>query len=126
MLLLVGGDLNVDMEADGGGELAQVMAGAGLVGHVQGGRAAGFGPYLEECQSNLFGMKETRSDLAMTFLDSVAGKLPGENASKLEGQISLEEVKRDMFSLKTGVAPGGHGLPVEWYARICCPCIVKQ
>ncbi|GAA6085326.1 uncharacterized protein LOC121397172, partial [Tachysurus ichikawai] len=30
-LLLIGGDFNVDVEAEGGGELAQVMAGAGLM-----------------------------------------------------------------------------------------------
>ncbi|GAA6080862.1 uncharacterized protein LOC115161469, partial [Tachysurus ichikawai] len=32
----------------------------------------------------------------------------------LEREISLEEVKA-MLSLRTGVAPGGDGLPAEWY-----------
>ncbi|KAK3545128.1 hypothetical protein QTP70_001240 [Hemibagrus guttatus] len=41
--------------------------------------------------------------------------MPEESVPDLEREISLEEVERAMFSLKTGVVPGGDGLPAEWY-----------
>ncbi|KAK3566630.1 hypothetical protein QTP86_001689 [Hemibagrus guttatus] len=59
--------------------------------------------------------RRTEDDCAAAFLDSVAGRVPEESGPDLEREISLEEVERAMLSLKTGVAPGGDGLPAEWY-----------
>ncbi|KAK3545367.1 hypothetical protein QTP70_005979 [Hemibagrus guttatus] len=65
--------------------------------------------------SDLFGVRQTEDDCAAVFLDAVAGRMPEESVPDLEREISLEEVERAMLSLKTGVAPGGDGLPAEWY-----------
>lgn len=64
---------------------------------------------------NLFQAREVRGDLMGGFLDAVADRLPEEEAVALEKKISLEEVEGAMLSLRVGVAPGGDGLPVEWY-----------
>ncbi|KAK3545987.1 hypothetical protein QTP70_018905 [Hemibagrus guttatus] len=65
--------------------------------------------------NDLFGVRQTEDDCAAVFLDAVAGRMPEESVPDLEREISLEEVERAMLSLKTGVAPGGDGLPAEWY-----------
>lgn len=64
---------------------------------------------------DLFQQRGSSEDLTAVFLDAVAGRLPRNSAKELEGQVSLEKVESTMLSLKTGVAPGGDGLPVERY-----------
>ncbi|KAK3566556.1 hypothetical protein QTP86_000617 [Hemibagrus guttatus] len=76
------------------------------------------GDMLEVARSfynDLFGVRRTEDDCAAAFLDAVAGRVPEESVPDLEREISLEEVERAMLSLETGVAPGGDGLPAEWY-----------
>lgn len=72
---------------------------------------------------DLFRGGEMGKDLAAGFLDVVAGRLPEESIAALEGRFALEEVENAMLSLRTGVASGRDGLPVEFY-RTFWPLVV--
>lgn len=49
------------------------------------------------------------------LLGAVKCVLSDEELEELERELSGEELETTMLSLKGGVAPGGDGLPIEWY-----------
>lgn len=52
------------------------------------------------------------------FLKAVDRRVAQEDLEDLEAELTQGEVEEAMRSLKGGVAPGGDGLPVEWYKAV--------
>lgn len=63
----------------------------------------------------LFSPQDTVGPLAGKFLDSMETTLGTEEATALEGEVTVQEVERALRSLKKGTAPGCDGLPVDFY-----------
>ncbi len=82
----------------------------GVVSDVEGMLRVAASFYRE-----LFSGKGCVDPAAGGFLEGLTAVLKEKESLGLEGPLSLQEVESALFSLKKGTAPGGDGLPVEFY-----------
>lgn len=82
----------------------------GVVSNVEGMLRVAASFYGE-----LFSGKGCVDPAAGGFLEGLTDVLKEKESLGLEGPLSLQEVESALFSLKKGTAPGGDGLPVEFY-----------
>lgn len=64
---------------------------------------------------DLFQARPMAGAQAEGLLETLTQKVSQEDREFLDAALSEEEVEGAMRALRTGVAPGGDGLPVEWY-----------
>lgn len=72
----------------------------------------------------LFSKREIDEEKGGILLGNINRILTEESRSELEGEITEEEIKRALFSMKGNKTPGGDGLPKEFY--VCLWEIIKN
>ncbi|KAJ8398700.1 hypothetical protein AAFF_G00418970 [Aldrovandia affinis] len=69
----------------------------------------------ESYYAELFSRRACDPAVEARLLDCVSARLWSEEAQDMEADVTLEEVRRALFSLRGGHAPGHDGLPGEFY-----------
>ncbi|KAJ8358254.1 hypothetical protein AAFF_G00020090 [Aldrovandia affinis] len=70
----------------------------------------------ESYYAELFSRRACDPAAEARLLDCVSARLGSEEAQAMEADVTLEEVRRAVFSIRGGRAPGHDGLPGEFYA----------
>ncbi|KAJ8405607.1 hypothetical protein AAFF_G00315870 [Aldrovandia affinis] len=70
----------------------------------------------ESYYSELFSRRACDPAAEAYLLDCISARLGGEEAWSMEADVTLEEVREALLSLRDGRAPGHDGIPKEFYA----------
>ncbi|KAJ8378179.1 hypothetical protein AAFF_G00245270 [Aldrovandia affinis] len=98
--VLVGSEVGVDMDV----ELGSLSSFLDRVGDVDCGYA------------ELFSRRACDPAVETYLLDCISARLGVEEVRSMEADVTLEEVREALLSLRDGRAPGHDGLPKEFYA----------